>query len=287
MRITTLIENSLGNNEKLNNEHGLSFFIETSKGNILFDTGQSGNFIENAHDLKINLNDTDYLILSHGHYDHCGGVKGFLNTFNVQPKFYVSDKFFVNSNKYHYSDGKQKLDFSSNEPGYKYIGIDFDKEFIKDKKLDINYVQDDIVKLTDAISIYSNFEKKYTFEKQNPSMMMKKENKYVIDTFEDEIVLSIETEKGLLILLGCSHPGILNIVSTVIKRTGKKVYGILGGTHLVEADEVRIENTIKVLKEMDIKLMGVSHCTGSMAVESFKDECGNFFVNSTGTTIEI
>lgn len=95
MKITTIIENSLGDKKQLHNEHGLSFFIETNNGNILFDTGQSGDFIENANELDIDLNKTDYLVLSHAHYDHCGGVKRFLNSFNVNPKFYVSNKFFL------------------------------------------------------------------------------------------------------------------------------------------------------------------------------------------------
>ncbi|KEI02415.1 MBL fold metallo-hydrolase [Clostridium botulinum] len=287
MKITTIIENSLGDKKQLHNEHGLSFFIETNNGNILFDTGQSGDFIENANELDIDLNKTDYLVLSHAHYDHCGGVKRFLNSFNVNPKFYVSNKFFLNSNKYHYSDGSENLDFASNKAGYKYIGINFDEAFIKEKNLDINYVKGDMIELMDKIKVFTNFERKYDFEKRNPNMMIKREEKYIIDPFEDEIVLTIETEKGLLIVLGCSHPGILNIIDSIIRRTGKNIYGILGGTHLVEADSNRIEKTIQVLKEKNIKLLGVSHCTGEKAVESLKTQCDNFFVNSTGTVMEL
>src|SRR3712207_8398373 len=81
MKITTIIENSLGDKKELYNEHGISFFIETNNGNILFDTGQSGDFIKNANNLNIDLSKTDYLVLSHAHYDHCGGVKRFLDSF--------------------------------------------------------------------------------------------------------------------------------------------------------------------------------------------------------------
>ncbi|MCD3244643.1 MBL fold metallo-hydrolase [Clostridium botulinum C] len=287
MKITTIIENSLGDKKELYNEHGISFFIETNNGNILFDTGQSGDFIENANNLNIDLSKTDYLVLSHAHYDHCGGVKRFLDSFNVKSKFYVSNKFFFNSNKYHYLYERINSDFHCNKVRYKYIGIDFDESFIKEKKLDINYVKDDMIELIDNIKIFTNFERRYDFEKRNPNMMIKRGEEYIVDTFEDEIVLSIETEKGLLILLGCSHPGILNIIYSIMKRTRKNIYGILGGTHLVEADNNRIEKTIQVLKEMNIKLLGVSHCTGKKAVEAFKNQCDNFFVNSTGTIIEL
>ncbi|MCY6356433.1 MBL fold metallo-hydrolase [Clostridium sp. ZS2-4] len=287
MKITTVIENSLGDNKEFKNEHGLSFFIETPKCNILFDTGKTGDFIENAKDLGIDLNKVDYLVLSHAHYDHCGGVTRFLDTFNVRPEFYVSEKFFINSDKYHYSDGSQKLDFTSDSTEYRYIGINFDEAFIKDKKLNVNYVDSDMVKVDDKVYIFTNFEKTYDFEALNPNMKIKKEEEYIVDPFDDEITVAVDTEKGLLILLGCSHPGILNIVDTIAKRTGKKIYGIMGGTHLVEADEQRINKTIERLKEMNIEIIGVSHCTGEKAVEMFKEKCDNFFVNSTGNVLEV
>ena len=75
MKITTLIENTQDENQKLNYEHGISMFIETEKCNILFDTGKTGNFIENAEKLNIDLKSIDVIILSHAHYDHCGGVR--------------------------------------------------------------------------------------------------------------------------------------------------------------------------------------------------------------------
>ncbi|MFD3158524.1 MBL fold metallo-hydrolase [Haloimpatiens sp. FM7330] len=287
MKLTTLIENSLGENKSLTNEHGLSMFIETPESTILFDTGKTGDFIENAKKLNVDLKKVDYLILSHAHYDHCGGVKKFLNAFNIKPKFYVSEYFFDNMDKYHYYANNKKLDFSDNTDTYKYIGIDFDKDFIENKGLEVNFVDSNIIKISSSIYIFTNFEKTNEIEKLNPNMKVKINNNYVTDTFKDEIVLAIDTEKGLLILTGCSHPGIINIVDTIRKRTNKKIYGVIGGTHLVEADKSRIEATIKHFKKLGIELIGVSHCTGETAVKMFKKQCNNFFINSTGTTIEI
>src|SRR3712207_1580626 len=182
MKITTIIENSLGENKSLLNEHGLSFFIENNGKNILFDTGKSGNFVENAEKLNIDLNKTNYLVLSHAHYDHCGGVRTFLDNFTSKPELFISNNFFKNSNKYHHSDGNQKLDFTSDNNEYNYIGINFDETFIKNKNLNINYVSKDMVNITDNIYVFSNFEKTYNFETLNSNMIIKEDENYVIDS---------------------------------------------------------------------------------------------------------
>ncbi|MCY6485181.1 MBL fold metallo-hydrolase [Clostridium aestuarii] len=284
MKITTLIENTLGENKSLINEHGLSFFIETSEGNILFDTGQSGDFIKNAKALNIDLNKTDYLLLSHAHYDHCGGVKKYLDSVDIKPDLYISKYFFDNSDKYHiFEDSK---DENALKNGFtKYIGINFSKDYIMKKQVDINYITGDFVKLTSKISVHTNFKRECNFEYLNENLKMKINNTLLTDNFKDEIAISITTEKGLLILVGCSHPGIVNIINTIQKRTGEKIYGVIGGTHLIEADNSRIEKTIQYFNKLNIKLIGVSHCTGENAINKFKNSCDNFFINCTGKII--
>lgn len=95
LRITTIIENNPANDALLCNEHGLSLYIETDGFNILFDTGQSGNFIENAEKLNVNLNTVDYVVLSHGHYDHTGGFTKLVKKVGSSFKLIVGDKFFA------------------------------------------------------------------------------------------------------------------------------------------------------------------------------------------------
>ena len=287
MKITTLIENSLSQDKSLRCEHGLSFYIETKQGIILFDTGKSGDFIENANKLHIDLNKIDYMALSHAHYDHCGGVRKLFDNFKIKPDFYVSDKFFENSNKYYHSTDNKKLDFSCDGKEYRYIGIDFDKEYIEDKGIDIRCVKDSTTEIAEGIYLFSKFNRENHLEKINESMKIKIDGNYVTDNFDDEIALGIDTDKGLVILLGCAHPGILNMVENIMKSTGKTVYGVIGGTHLVEADEERIRKTIKRLNELNIRLIGVSHCTGESACNLFQEKCDNFFKNSTGTIIEL
>ena len=95
-KITTLVENLLGEHLGLRNEHGLSFLIEidTPRTQILFDTGQSGNFIYNAGLLNINLAQTEKIVLSHGHYDHSGGLKAFVHSFGTNFELLVGNGVF-------------------------------------------------------------------------------------------------------------------------------------------------------------------------------------------------
>lgn len=286
MRITTLIENSQDEKGILKNEHGLSIFIESSYGNILFDTGKSGDFIENAEKMNIDLTTIKTLILSHAHYDHCGGVKRFLDNYNIKPQIIVGSTFFKNSERYHYSDGNLKTDFSEN-PGYKYVGIDFSEEYLKEKNVNINYIKDNMFRVNDEVYVFTNFKKVHDIEKENKNMVIKiGQDKYVTDPFDDEISIGLKTKEGMIVLLGCAHPGFLNIIDSIKEVSGEKIAGVIGGTHLVEGDVKRINKSADYLNTMNLKFIGLSHCTGENAVKVFEQKCTNTFSNRTGTVIE-
>lgn len=286
MKITTLIENSQDENKLLKYEHGLSMFIETDNCKVLFDTGKTGDFIDNAKKLNIPLKDIDVLILSHAHYDHCGGVRRLLDTYNIKPKIIVSEHFFEKAGRYHYSDGSLNSDFSK-ESGYTYVGIDFDKEYLMSKNVPINYVDADIFKVSDDIFVFTNFNKYYDFEELNKDMQLKIGDKYEVDTFNDEISLGLKTENGIVILLGCAHPGFLNIVKTIEEGTNEKIAGIIGGTHLIEANSDRIAKSIECINNLKPNLLGLSHCTGENAVNAIHENCKNSFINRTGTILNL
>lgn len=276
LKITTLIENSKGDNKELINEHGFSLYIEADEVKILFDTGKSGDFIKNAEKLNIDLSKLDYVILSHGHYDHSGGFMKLVDKVGASFKLIVGEKFF---------NPKYKL---TEKAGYKYNGNPFKEKFIYDNNISTKYINEDVFYINKDIMVFSNFERKNNFEKLNENFFVKQGIEYNVDNFSDEIVLAINLHGLLFIILGCSHVGVVNILDTIIKRTGMPIYGIVGGTHLIEADELRLNSTIDFLKEKKVAILGVSHCTGENAVREIKREFKERFLdNSTGNIIKI
>lgn len=276
LKITTLIENNSDKNNILFSEHGLSLYIEINEKKILFDTGQSGDFIKNAEKLRIDLNDLDYVTLSHGHYDHTGGFRKLVEDTNKSFKLIVGNEFF--NEKYKLIEGE----------GYKFNGNSFGEEFIRENDISIKYIDQDLFNITENIIVFSNFERENDFEILNRKFYIKENDKYALDDFSDEIVLGVKHEKGLVIILGCSHVGIVNILETIIQRTGMPIYAIVGGSHLIEADELRLNNTIDYLKEKSINIFRLSHCTGYSAVEKLESEFGNKFIyNNSGNVIEL
>lgn len=275
-KIVTLIENNPGIDPKLYSEHGLSLYIEVDEFKILFDTGQSGNFIKNAERLNVDLNNLNYAILSHGHYDHSGGFKKFVDKVKNPYKLIVGKGFF--NKKYKFTEEKT----------YKYIGNSFSEEFVNHNNISIKYIEEDIFYINKDIMIFSNFKRNNDFELTNPKFQIKQNKNYILDDFSDEIVLVVKLDKGLIVIVGCSHVGIVNILETIMEKTGMPIYGIVGGTHLVEANDLRLNNTIDFLKEKKVAILGMSHCTGENAVNRVKEEFKERFLNNiTGNIIKI
>ncbi len=274
MKITTLIENEAGHNKELKNEFGLSLFIEDEDISLIFDTGKSGDFIFNAQKLQIPLNNIKHVVLSHSHFDHTGGIRKLVDTFNNKFTLHISKTFF---------EEKHRITGVIHE----FLGNNFNEKYILDKGININYIDTDEFKLSKNITLFTNFKSLNNFETPTRYYFRKIYDDYILDSMEDELVLGIDTSKGLLIVCGCSHIGIANIVENIKCRTQKKIYGIIGGLHLSKASDERIKKVLKYFDECNIEFFGVSHCTGEKVTKILRESKKNFIYNNTGNTIII
>lgn len=278
-KLTTLIENHEDTEEKYVCEHGFSILIEKLDSKppirLLMDTGQSGAFFDNVEKMGVSLDKLDALLLSHAHYDHVGGVKRLLENIPIE-KMYVGKSFF--QEKYH-----EKKDGT-----IKNIGISFSRNDMERCGVKICEIEEDSREIFPGITIHRNFERITDYEQGNPHFFVKEKGVYKKDNFTDEIAAALEIKDGIVVITGCSHPGIMNIIYTIQKRSKKKICGIVGGTHLVEADESRLKKTIAALKEINIEFIAVSHCTGDENLEIIKNAFGKKFIfNCTGNVIKI
>ena len=273
LKITTLIENLPDAGENLQFEHGFSVFIEAEGKRILFDTGQSGAFVKNAKMLGIDLSTVDMLVLSHGHYDHTGGVPEFLSVCKKKLPVYVGKEFF---------SPKYKL---LEDGTWKYNGNPFENSLLSTKNV-VHFVEEDVILLSESLYLFKNFARVNDFETVNPKFFIKKEDGFEQDLFPDEIALGIKTEHGLVLLVGCSHVGIVNILEHVKKHLRLPVAAVIGGTHLVEAGEKRLKETVTAIKAHGVKTIAVSHCTGEAGMALLQKEFPEGFVlNNTGNVM--
>lgn len=273
VKIVTLIENDEGEHHALKAEHGISFYIERDGRKLLFDTGQSGAFIENAKKLNIDLSGTEYVVVSHGHYDHSGGVRplaGLTSSFQLV----LGKGFFT---------GK----YATDGHAYEYLGNDFDEAFLKRQNIAYRFVERNVEEIVSGVFAVTGFQLRHADEVINPRFKILRDGRFESDPFTDELLLVVKTAKGLVVLLGCSHPGMKNMLDTVRGLFSEPLYALLGGTHLVEASDASIEKTMSYLGKGVVDVIGVSHCTGRKATDKIAALVRGEFRNSTGKMLWI
>ena len=264
MKIVTIIEN-LVYKQGLVAEHGLSVYIETGHKKIIFDTGQTGLFLQNAQKLGIVIEDIDILVLSHGHYDHTGGLYSFLEK-NKKAKIYLKKEIFVP--KYH---GHQR-----------FIGTLRKATLQEDRIIYVN----DLTEIDDQILIIPQIPIKHSIDTHFEGLYISKDHLYTSDEFNDELFLAIKQKDRIHVITACSHRGITNICG-IAKELFNLPFGcILGGFHLKESTEDQLMHIVQTMNQLKPESIGVCHCTGVEKYEDMSRLCiAPVFYNYTGNIL--
>ena len=253
MKITVLAENTAAK-KTLGSEHGLSILVEMKRAVILFDTGCGELFIQNAEKLGVDLSKVTHLILSHGHYDHGGGIEAFLRV-NNRAMIYLREEAF--SQLYAIRAGGE----------IEYIGIP--QVLRGNPRLLFTH---DWMEVTGGVTLYSDIRLSEPIPETNRSLMILEGEKLLPDSFPHEQVAEFTEDGKTLLLTGCSHHGIVNILRDYGEKTGRFPDMAIGGFHLHSHTTGKAEN--RALKGIADYLGGTAtqyhtcHCTG---IDAYKD----------------
>lgn len=271
MRIVNLVENTPGV-PGCGYEHGLSFYIETKKHRLLADSGATDIFLHNAETLDIDLTAVDIMFLSHGHYDHAGGLLAFSGV-NHDARIYL--KTSAGEDYYHLKKGEEK-----------YIGID--KEILKLEQC--VFVQGDL-EIDDELFLYTDVPGTRYPAAGNQKLKKKAAGGFVQDTFDHEQCLVITQDGKRILLSGCAHNGILNILDRYKEIFHSDPDMVISGFHLMKEGEyspedvLNIQNIAHELVKMNT-VFYTGHCTGEEACGMMKEIMGEKLqVIHSGVTI--
>ena len=255
LRITMLVENTAVG-PGIVAEHGLSYWIQYGDRAVIFDTGQGNVLAGNAWRLGVRLEDADIVVLSHGHYDHSGGlsdalrgnrpVELFLHPAALERKF------------------ARNLDGSARDAGIPITALQATaKKNVHRRMTESPTAVTDRLTATGPIPLATDFE-----DVGGPFFLDESCTKP--DPLIDDQSLFFETPEGVVVLLGCAHSGVVNTLRYVGNLTGgKPISAVLGGMHLVQASSERLALTIEEFRRMDVRLICPCHCTGPTAMAAF------------------
>jgi 7,8-dihydropterin-6-yl-methyl-4-(beta-D-ribofuranosyl)aminobenzene 5'-phosphate synthase len=270
IKITTLSENS-ATHEYLA-EWGLSMFIEADGLRVLFDTGAGVAAVHNARLIGVDFKQVDKIVISHGHHDHTGGLRDVLKTMRKEVEVIAHPDIWAS--KYG-RRGKDPVHFA---------GVHFRQELLENLGARFNLTREP-VRLTPHFLTTGEIPMVSGYEEIDSSLFDNTSGEMLPDAMNDDLAMVLDTDYGLVVILGCAHRGIINTLRRAQKLTGKElVYAAIGGTHLLNASAERLQKTVAELQEMGVQYLGVSHCTGFEASAYLAREFGErFFLNNAGS----
>lgn len=274
MKVITLFENRTISKE-YKSSHGLSFYIETNKHKILFDTGTDNSFVYNASKLGVNLEEVDIAVISHGHYDHGGGLEAFLKV-NNKAKVYI---------------GKGAFDHHLIKLlGIFKYNIGLKKELISSR---FEFV-DGIISIDDELLLFNNIEGNKLLPKGNDKLLKKYSDGSVKkDDFNHEINLLIKENDKYSLFCGCAHRGIINIIGKAKSIANSNINTVIGGFHLMgmkvnnPKSKVYFDELSISLNNSNVNKYYTCHCTGEEVYNHLSKNMSNLDELKTGDVIEI
>jgi 7,8-dihydropterin-6-yl-methyl-4-(beta-D-ribofuranosyl)aminobenzene 5'-phosphate synthase len=272
--ITVLVEDR-SDFQGLRPEHGLSLLLEIKGEKWLFDAGQSGLVVENARNLGIDLSEMDGIILSHGHYDHTGGLKSVLGETGDIP-VYAHPGIF-------------RERFSRNKYGRtKPVGLPFSRDLLEKSgaRFSLSAAGREIYP---GIYLSGEIPRRTSFERGDPFLVIRDEKRYLADPFIDDQFLTIDCDDGVIMITGCCHAGLINSLMEVRElHPGKRIKAIVGGLHLRAADQTMLAKIIGALEPFAPEEIIAGHCTGPAAESYMASAFGRrFHEMKTGAVFRI
>ncbi|MBZ9687439.1 MBL fold metallo-hydrolase [Clostridium estertheticum] len=275
MKVITLFENRTISKE-YKCKHGLSLYIETSHHKILFDTGTDQSFAHNAGKLGVNLEDIDIAVISHGHYDHGGGLETFLKL-NSKAKIYIGRGAFDNHLVKVFGIIK--------------YNIGLKKELINNNRF---VFVDGLMKIDDKLTLFGDIKGNKLLPKGNDKLLKEFSNKSIKkDDFDHEISLLINHNNKYSLFCGCAHKGIVNIIERTRDIIDSDLNTVIGGFHLMRMN-IKNPDSKVFLNDLSANLISSNvdkyytcHCTGEQAYSYLCNTMSNLNELKTGMVIEI
>jgi len=265
-RITILCENSVGPISGTLGEHGFSALVEHDGSTLLWDTGQGFTLLHNAQRMNKNLHEISHVALSHGHYDHSGGLLPLLRSCGPKRVFAHPSVF---TPRYRHKDTGESLS----------LGLPYPRDYLEGQgahfDLDTGYRE-----ILPGIHLTGEVPRITSFETGDQGLFTDSCG-CQRDLFTDDQSLIITSGKGLVLLLGCCHAGLVNTLQHVTTQTGRRaIYAVIGGTHLGFCSNDQLEQTLQALKQWQIHKLAVSHCTGFSAGSRLQQAFPTAFQNA-------
>ena len=263
--VTVLCENTAGVPIKVIGEHGLSILIERGEDRLLLDTGQGLGLLSNASILGKDLSKVNRVALSHGHYDHTGGLAAFLGVSPKTTVFAHPDVFIERFAQFDTPDG----------PKTKSIGIPFSREELEQRGAQFD-LSPALREIAPGIIATGEVPRPRGWRSWDKRLVVKDGETFRPDPFLDDLSLILETRQGPVLILGCAHAGLHAIVDHVRTQTGlDRFHAILGGTHLGAGKQEDWEQALQLLEACRVEKIATSHCTGFHAASYLACQLGD------------